>query len=190
MRPAVFFDRDDTLIRRTGGAPTGDLGQPDQVELVPGAQDALRALARADFFLAVITNQGGVARGAYPESAVHAVHARLNQLLREHDAPAIHDFRHCPYHPRGTLPAYTREHPWRKPSPGMILDLAQRHGLDLAASWVVGDQPRDIAAGFAAGCRAVLIAPSDAPCDPPPDAHVGDILSAARHILASPARAS
>lgn len=190
MRRAVFLDRDDTLIHRASGAPTGDLGQPDDVALLPNVAEALRTLARAGYFLAVFTNQGGVARAAYPDAAVHAVNARLNQLLQEHGAPPIDDFRHCPYHPNGTLPEYTREHPWRKPAPGMLLDLARAHSLDLHSSWALGDQPRDVAAGRAAGCRTILIAPPTTHCDPAPDFHAPDILDAARHILDAPPRAS
>ncbi|GAB4519935.1 MAG: D-glycero-beta-D-manno-heptose 1,7-bisphosphate 7-phosphatase [Phycisphaerales bacterium] len=175
-RRAVFLDRDDTLIRNTGVVSDGDLGDPDLVELLPGARQACDLLKDAGFFLAIVTNQGGVARGRYSEAAPHHVHERLNELL-DH---AIDDWRCCPYHPRGTVPAYTREHPWRKPQPGMLLDLAREHDLDLTRSWSIGDKPRDCEAGKAAGCRTVLIADV---ADAHADVLASDVLHAARLVI-------
>lgn len=153
MRRAVFFDRDDTLIACNAVAPGGDLGDPALVAPLPGVRDACHTLARAGFTLIVVSNQGGVARGAYNEHAVHAVNQRVNDLL----GGVIRAFYFCPFHPRGVVPAYTREHPWRKPAPGMILAAAAEHDIDLASSWLVGDAPRDVEAGRAAGCRSVLV---------------------------------
>jgi lipopolysaccharide heptosyltransferase II len=153
MRPAVFLDRDDTLIRCRSVTGDGDLGDPDLVELLPGVADGCRALKEAGFALVVITNQGGVARGKYDLAAVDRVNAKLNQLLDG----AIDLFRCCPFHPKGKIEEYTREHPWRKPAPGMILDAAQELGLDCSQSWVIGDTARDCQAGRAAGCRTILV---------------------------------
>lgn len=155
LRPAVFLDRDDTIMPCDDIVPNGDMGFPELVEVLPGAREALQSLSDAGFTLVVATNQGGVARGRYPESAVEAVHRRLNELL----GGLITDFRFCPYHPQGTVPEYTTEHPWRKPQPGMLLDAAAEHGLDLNSSWMVGDKLRDCQAGKGAGCRTVLIGP-------------------------------
>ncbi|HJN80605.1 MAG TPA: HAD-IIIA family hydrolase, partial [Phycisphaerales bacterium] len=120
-QPAVFLDRDNTIIFNDG-----DLGDPDGVVLMPGVRESLRKLHEQDWPLIVITNQGGVARGRYDEDAVKAVHARAEQLLG--DVPIL-DWLWCPWHPEGTVPAYTREHPWRKPSPGMLIEAADRHKL-------------------------------------------------------------
>ncbi|MFG0292246.1 MAG: D-glycero-alpha-D-manno-heptose-1,7-bisphosphate 7-phosphatase [Phycisphaerales bacterium JB050] len=155
LKPAVFLDRDDTIMGCDEVVEHGDMGYPELVQLLPGAKEALQHLSDAGFTLVVATNQGGVARGRYPEDAVHAVHDRLNELL----GGLITAFRFCPYHPLGTVPAYTTEHPWRKPQPGMLLDAASEHGLDLNSSWMVGDKLRDCQAGRAAGCRTVLIGP-------------------------------
>lgn len=157
MRPAVFLDRDDTLIRCRDLAPGGDLGDPALVELLPGVAEGCRALKEAGYALVVMTNQGGVARGKYGLDAVDRVHARLNELLNG----AIDAFRACPYHPNGTIPEYTREHPWRKPAPGMILDAALALGIDLSRSWVIGDTLRDCQAGRAAGCRTIMLAATE-----------------------------
>jgi len=154
LHRAVFLDRDGTLIRNDG-----DLGDPERVALLPGVAEGMRHLLGGGYRLVVVTNQGGVARGAYDESAVDATHARLEQVLRSATGlPAvITDFLHCPFHPQGTVERYRREHPWRKPQPGMLLEAARRHALHLPACWMVGDQERDVAAGAAAGCRSVLL---------------------------------
>ncbi|MEM8834181.1 MAG: HAD family hydrolase [Planctomycetota bacterium] len=146
-QPAVFLDRDDTLIPCNAITPHGDLGDPDLVQLLPGARDACARLKDAGYALVVFTNQGGVARGRYPTTAVEACHERLNHLL----GGLIDTFRYCPYHPSGTLPDFTREHPWRKPQPGMIRDAAQALDIDLARSWAIGDKPRDCQAAKNAG---------------------------------------
>lgn len=155
LRPAVFLDRDDTIMPCDEIVADGDMGYPELVELLPDAKQSLQRLADAGFTLVVATNQGGVARGKYPEEAVQAVHERLNELL----GGLITAFRFCPYHPLGTVERYTTEHNWRKPQPGMLLDAASEHGLDLNSSWMVGDKLRDCQAGRAAGCRTVLIGP-------------------------------
>lgn len=154
MSPAVFLDRDDTIIACNSVVPDGDLGDPALVALLDGARAACERLRDAGFVLVVISNQGGVARGKFGTDAVDRVNARVNELL----GGAITAFYYCPWHPRGTVREYAREHPWRKPSPGMILAAAKDHGLDLSRSWMVGDMERDVQAGLAAGCGTVLIA--------------------------------
>lgn len=152
-RRAVFFDRDDTLIACREVTPDGDLGDPALVRLLSGAAEACAALRREGWFIAVVSNQGGVARGKYGLDQVGACNQRLNELLEG----AVDAFRFCPHHPRGIVCGLSTEHPWRKPAPGMLLDIAEKHGVDLAASWVVGDAERDIEAGLAAGCRTILL---------------------------------
>lgn len=149
MHPAVFLDRDNTLI-----ANDGDLGDPEGVVLLEGVREGLGRLHRGGFRLVVVTNQGGVARGRYDEAAVRAVHDRLQELTGR---PPL-SFYYCPFHPGGTVPEYAREHPWRKPAPGMLREAANRESLDLESSWMIGDQPRDAEAGRAAGCRTILLA--------------------------------
>lgn len=177
VRRAVFLDRDGTVIRNDG-----DLGDPDAVELLPGAAEAMRHLRQAGYALVVVTNQGGVARGKYDEAAVHATHERLEQVLRR--ATGLHAvvdaFYFCPFHPEGTVERYRREHPWRKPAPGMLLEAAHAHALDLATSWMVGDQERDAQAGAAAGCRSILIGAPSAASDADFFAH--DLAEAALRI--------
>lgn len=179
MRPAVFIDRDDTLMAARplpappSPAAPGDVVDPALVRLLPGAMDACRRLREAGFALVVFSNQGVVARGGATIAQVEAVNDRLCELL----GGLIEAVYFCPFHPRGNVPRFTREHPWRKPGPGMILAAAGELGLDLPGSWAVGDAPRDIEAGISAGLapeRCLLIAP---------DSPTPDLPAAANHIL-------
>ena len=151
-KPAVFFDRDNTLI-----AADGYLGDASQVRLIGGAADAVARLRHKGYAVVVISNQSGVARGMFGEEQVQEVNARLDDLLAEGDRDAIIDrHEYCPFHPEAVIELYRRESPLRKPAPGMIYRAAETLGLDITASWVIGDAARDIAAGRAAGCRTIL----------------------------------
>ena len=146
-RPAVFFDRDNTLI-----VSDGYLGDPAKVALVKGAADAIARARSLGYAVVCFSNQSGVARGMFSEEDVQAVNARTDELLRSENPAAVID-RHefCPFHPEGTVEAYRQESDRRKPKPGMILAAADKLALDLSRSWVVGDAARDIEAGKAAG---------------------------------------
>jgi HAD superfamily hydrolase (TIGR01662 family) len=150
-RPAVFFDRDNTLI-----ANDGYLGDPAGVVLVDGAPDIIARVRSLGYAVVVFSNQSGVARGMFSEEDVHRVNARLDELLADLNPQAVID-RHefCPFHPEGSVPEYAKESELRKPKPGMIRQAAERLALDLSKSWVIGDAPRDIEAGKAAGCRTI-----------------------------------
>jgi D,D-heptose 1,7-bisphosphate phosphatase len=151
-RPAVFFDRDNTLI-----VCDGYLGDPSKVVLVDGAAEAIARARRLGYAIVVFSNQSGVARGMFTEEDVHSVNNRLDELLAESNPAAVID-RHefCPFHPDGLMEQYRKESPLRKPAPGMILQATEKLALDLSRSWVIGDAPRDIEAGKAAGCRTIL----------------------------------
>jgi len=156
MHPAVFLDRDDTLIEANSlpspppPAAAGDLVDPALVRLLPGALEACTRLHAAKFTLIIISNQGVVARGGLTIAGVERVNDAVRALL-----PGLIDAVYfCPYHPRGTVEPYAREHPWRKPNPGMILAARDELNIDLARSWLVGDAARDIEAGIAAGIAA------------------------------------
>jgi histidinol-phosphate phosphatase family protein len=161
-RPAVFFDRDNTLI-----ASDGYLGDPARVALIPGAADAIARVRGLGYAVVVFSNQSGVARGMFSEEDVQAVNARMAELLLADNGNAVID-RHefCPFHPKGTVDVYARESDRRKPKPGMILSAANKLALDLARSWVIGDAGRDIEAGKAAGCRAILFTDPSLPKSP------------------------
>jgi len=186
-RRAVFLDRDDTLIDNAG-----DLGDPARVRLLHGVPEALASLHDAGFRLVVVTNQGGVARGRYGEADVDAVHVKIAELLRRRTGQEriIDRFYFCPFHPEAVIDAFRGDHPWRKPRPGMLLQAASDLGLDLERSWLIGDAPRDVAAGRAAGCRTIRVPGRDpgrpgepARPDEVPTATAPNVLEAARRIL-------
>jgi D,D-heptose 1,7-bisphosphate phosphatase len=152
-KPAIFFDRDNTVI-----ACDGYLGDPAAVRLIPGAAIAIARARDLGFAVVIFSNQSGVARGLFTEEAVVAVNDKIAQLLlQENPRAKIDRNEFCPFHPEATVEKYKKDSELRKPKPGMILSAAAALDLDLRASWVVGDAPRDIEAGYAAGCRTILV---------------------------------
>ncbi len=152
---AVFLDRDGTLIE-----DPGYLREPGQVRLLPGAAEAVVALRKAGFKAVVVTNQSGVACGLLDEICLAAIHDRMRHLLAGCGA-GLDGLYYCPYHPEGVVAAYRKESDWRKPGCGMLLAAASDLGIDLGASWMIGDSPRDVEAGRRAGCRTVLVGGQD-----------------------------
>ncbi len=145
-RPGVFIDRDGTLIEL---APY--LHDPAEVRLLPGVAESLRLLAVAGFGRVMVTNQSGVARGLYGIEAVEAVHERMLGLL-ESEGAGLEGIEICPHHPD-----FTGRCACRKPEPGMILRATESLGIDLRASWVIGDRFEDLLAGHRVGCRGILV---------------------------------
>jgi D-glycero-D-manno-heptose 1,7-bisphosphate phosphatase len=154
MDPAIFLDRDGTLVPENAAE-----ADPSKLAPIGGVSDALKRLRESGFRLVVATNQGAVARGRASEADVDAFNQRLGALIdgRTGIARTIERFYYCPFDPKGTVPEYSREHPWRKPNPGMLRQAARDMSLDLARSWLIGGSPSDIAAGRAAGVRTVLV---------------------------------
>lgn len=150
-RPAVFLDRDGTLI-----TALGYLADPAELELVPGAGAALARLGAAGFARVLVTNQSGIARGLLDEAALAAVHARLAEALAR-EGGALELVLSCPHHPEIGVPPYRLACGCRKPEPGLILEAARRLDLDLARSWVVGDAARDLEAGRRAGVPGLVL---------------------------------
>ncbi len=148
---AVFLDKDGTLVENV---PYNV--DPERITLAPGVCEALPQLHDAGYRLVIISNQSGVARGYFPESALQEVERYLRGLLDEIGVP-LEGFYYCPHHPEGVVVPYAVRCPCRKPEPGMLLRAAQEHDLDLARSWLVGDILNDVQAGRRAGCRTVLI---------------------------------
>jgi D-glycero-D-manno-heptose 1,7-bisphosphate phosphatase len=150
-RPAVFLDRDGTLVEEVPY-----LHEPERVALVAGAAPALAALAAAGFALVLVTNQAGVARGYYDEAAVAAVHRRVAALLAR-DGVRLDGMLWCPHHPQGTVARYARACRCRKPGPGMLETAARELGLDLPASYLIGNHASDLGAAAAAGATGLLV---------------------------------
>ncbi len=150
-RPAVFLDRDGTLIREADY-----LRSPGQVRLLPRAAEAVRRLNDAGFAVVVATNQSGIARGLLTERDLDSIHTLLYNRLAKR-AAHLDAVYFCPHHPSEGLPSYRRRCDCRKPAPGMILRAARELDLDLTRCFAVGDSQRDLAAGRTAGCRTVLV---------------------------------
>jgi len=147
-RPALFVDKDGTLV---DNVPYNV--DPALLRLRPGATDALRRLQDAGFALVLVTNQSGIARGLFNVAQLHALCGALKALLREEAGVELTDVMHCPHEPGSHgLPQCL----CRKPRPGMLIEAARRHRIDLAASWMVGDTLDDVEAGHRAGCRSLL----------------------------------
>lgn len=151
MNPAVFLDRDGTLIKEAGY-----LDRLDRLELFPWSLDAIRLLHRGGFRVVVITNQAGVAQGLFDEAFVREAHDYLGDRVRDAGAE-VTAFYYCPHHPAAIVEEYRRSCECRKPAPGMFLQAAREHGLDLARSYAVGDRWHDIAAARAAGAVPVMV---------------------------------
>lgn len=149
-RPALFLDRDGVI-----NADTGYPWRAADIIWTEGVFEALALARQRGFQIFVVTNQSGVARGLYREEDVRALHAWMGARLAAAGA-AVDDWRYCPYHPDASVKAYRTAHPWRKPSPGMILDLLQQWPTDRSNSLLIGDQETDMAAARAAGIRAHL----------------------------------
>jgi len=176
----VFLDRDGTLVD-----DTGYVHRPEQVHLLPGVSAALRQLRDAGFFLAVVANQSGVARGLFSEDDVHATHAHLLACLQA-DGAHIDRFLHCPHHPsQGIVSRYVVACDCRKPRPGLLQAVAESHGIDLTKSWMVGDRREDVLAGAAAGCRTIFLEPEPSVAGVEEETpRCVDLAAAAAYILA------
>jgi len=182
LRPAVFLDRDGTLITERDY-----LSDPDGVQLAPDAINALRSLRRAGYALVVVTNQSGIARGLYTEADYHAVATRLNQMLSQAGVP-LDGMYHCPHLLDVTGPCSCR-----KPATGMYLQASAELGLDPSRSWFVGDKVTDVLPAAELQGRGILVLTghgNEAVASLPPGAAVAaDLAAAARHITtAGPAR--
>ena len=151
LQKAIFFDRDGTLI-----ADKHYLSDPDQVELLPGAIEALQAARIAGFRLVVLSNQSGVARGYFSLGSVEAVNRRFEQLLAKAGV-MLEGSYFCPHYPGGTVPEFAISCECRKPHPGMAEQAALALRLNLHKSLVIGDKLDDLNLGPVAGSRSLLV---------------------------------
>jgi D-glycero-D-manno-heptose 1,7-bisphosphate phosphatase len=150
-RAAVFLDRDGTLIEEAGY-----INRLESLRLFPWSLDAVRLLNRGGFRVIVVTNQAGVARGYFGDAFVRRAHEHLASAIRA-SGGEVDGFYHCPHHPDAVVAEYRKSCDCRKPAPGMLLEAAREHGLDLARSYAIGDRWHDIQAAQKAGATAVMV---------------------------------
>jgi D-glycero-D-manno-heptose 1,7-bisphosphate phosphatase len=140
--PAVFLDRDGTLMEEVEYCR-----DPAHVRVLDGVTTSLQRLKAAGFKLFLITNQSGIGRGLLTESDFHAVQREFLKQLGDSMLDGVYFAPETPDQPS------TR----RKPAPGMLLEAAAEHEIDLSDSWVIGDKSSDMGAGRAAGTRTILV---------------------------------
>ncbi len=143
--PAIFLDRDGVINKAfvRNGKPFSPPTQQD-LEILPGVPEALRDLKSHGYKLLVVTNQPDVARGKQSQQALDAIHQDLRSRL------PLDDILACVHTDEDNCEC-------RKPLPGMLLEAAKKHDVDMAASYMVGDRWKDIEAGYNAGCRTILV---------------------------------
>jgi D-glycero-D-manno-heptose 1,7-bisphosphate phosphatase len=183
-RPAVFLDRDGTMIE-----DVGYLDRLDRVAWFPWTVDAIRALNRAGLPVVVLTNQSGIARGFFTESFVDETHRHMTAVLAAGGA-RVDAYSYCPHHPSGTVSEYARRCDCRKPGRGLVDRAARDLGIDPASSFVVGDKWLDVELGRRIGGRGILVRTGmgaaeegRAPADVKADAIVDNLAAAASWIL-------
>jgi D-glycero-D-manno-heptose 1,7-bisphosphate phosphatase len=141
-QPAIFLDRDGTLMEEVGYC-----ADPAQVRVFDGVPEGLQELRSAGYLLIVVTNQSGIGRGYFTEAQYRAVQTEFERQILPAHLDAVY---FCPDTPN--VPSTCR-----KPAPGMLLQAAREHSIDLTASYMIGDKTIDIECGRAAGCRTILV---------------------------------
>ena len=151
MRKAIFLDKDGTLIY---DVPYN--ADPQRIFLQESLIHGLRNLQASGYLLIVVANQPGIAHGHFSEFHLKGVKSKMESLLAE-EGIMLDGFYYCPHHPEGRMVQYAYQCTCRKPLPGMLLQAAEDHGIDLSASWMMGDILHDVEAGNRAGCSTILI---------------------------------
>jgi D-glycero-D-manno-heptose 1,7-bisphosphate phosphatase len=151
VKPAIFMDRDGTLSREVGY-----VNHLSRFQLYPWAVDAVRLVNRSGRLAVLVTNQAGVARGYFPESLIHEVHASVNAAMAGGGA-RLDAIYYCPHHPSVGEPPYRQDCECRKPRPGLLRRAATDFDIDLQSSWVVGDRHGDLALAWSVGARGALV---------------------------------
>lgn len=167
---AVFLDRDGVLNKSLGRRPPNT---PDELEMIPGSAQAVKRLNDAGFKVFVVTNQGGVGLGYMTKGELDAIHHRLREEVAR-EGGVIHDIAACTHKPWARCKC-------RKPKPGMLIELARKHGIDLKRSFMIGDREMDIEAGRSAGTTTILVGTAEE--ETAADYTAPDLLAAASLIL-------
>lgn len=159
MNRAVFLDRDGVINAAIWNPIEGKLDTPYRLEdftLLPGAAQALAAINEMGFLAVVVSNQPGVAKGKCGLELLEALNGRLQASLAEEGA-RLDGIYYCLHHPEAVVPALRVDCACRKPRPGLLVQAAKELDVDLARSYMIGDQQTDVEVGLAAGCTTVLL---------------------------------
>jgi D-glycero-D-manno-heptose 1,7-bisphosphate phosphatase len=150
-RRAIFIDKDNTLVENIPFNVN-----PARVKLLPGVEDGLRQLSETDYLLFVVTNQPGLALGKFTEQEFAELTRSLEMVFSRYNC-VLKGVYACPHHPEGIVRRYVLHCGCHKPQPGLLLQAAQDHDIDLKESWMIGDILNDVEAGKRAGCHTVLV---------------------------------
>ncbi|HXZ30771.1 MAG TPA: HAD family hydrolase [Terriglobales bacterium] len=173
MKRAAFLDRDGVINRkaREGKYVT----RWEEMQILPGVSDAIALLNRAGFRVIVVSNQRCVAKGLITTADLEALHRRLCEALAR-DGATIDAIYYCPHETQPPCRC-------RKPQPGMLLDAARDHDIDLGASWMIGDSKADVEAGKSAGCNTALLAGGERGAKEEAGTVAASLLEAVQRIL-------
>ncbi len=150
-RPAVFLDRDGTINEQMGY-----VNHPSRFVLLPRTGEAIRLLNEKGFYVVIVSNQSGVARGYFPESLLDEINSLMHKKLAKAGAH-IDAIYYCPHYPTGLIKKYTKKCDCRKPGIGLLKRATEDLPIDMSRSYVVGDTCSDLEMGQKAGLPSVLV---------------------------------
>jgi len=159
MSKAVFLDRDGVINELYYDDNQGVIDSPfhpDQFVLFPKVAEAINEFHKLGYLVIVISNQPGIAKKHFTEQTFEAIKKKMHDELKKHGTYMDAEY-YCFHHPDAKLDKYKKICDCRKPKPGMILQAAKDHNIDLSASWMIGDSNVDIQAGKSIGCKTIFI---------------------------------
>jgi D-glycero-D-manno-heptose 1,7-bisphosphate phosphatase len=155
LRPAIFLDRDGVI-----NEDYGYVYKSKDLKWIKGAKESIKRLKDLGYYIFVVTNQSGIARGYYSENDVILLHEYMNNLLKQHGS-SIDKFYYCPHHPKATVKKYKINCNCRKPKSGMIRQAISEWDIDIESSFLIGDSERDIISANNLGIRGYLFEQGD-----------------------------